>query len=174
MSTTTFPTLQILIINENAALKTLYEKAIQEHNNAINMNPLPNAGFDLFIPTHIVNPTFDFGKVAWVGHNIRAIMVDENGKRIAYCLYPRSSMSKTPLNLANGVGVIDAGYTGEIIGAFRNVGEVGGYILDTRPNPRLVQICLPTLRSFYVELVDVLGDGAQTLRGNGGFGSTGV
>lgn len=35
-------------------------------------------------------------------------------------LFPRSSVSKTRLNLANSVGVVDAGYTGEITLRFRD------------------------------------------------------
>jgi len=39
---------------------------------------------------------------------------------------------------------------------------------------RLVQVCAPGLVPIYVEIVDTLEDlGTQTLRGTGGFGSTG-
>lgn len=34
--------------------------------------------------------------------------------KTSYYMYPRSSIHKTPLLLANSVGIIDAGYTGEI------------------------------------------------------------
>ena len=37
-----------------------------------------------------------------------------NDKNIGYYLYPRSSISKTPLILANSVGIIDSGYRGNI------------------------------------------------------------
>ena len=33
----------------------------------------------------------------------------------SYYLYPRSSISKTPLRMSNSTGIIDAGYRGEII-----------------------------------------------------------
>ena len=33
-------------------------------------------------------------------------------------MYPRSSLSKTMLRLANSVGIIDAGYRGHLIGMF--------------------------------------------------------
>ena len=37
----------------------------------------------------------------------------------AFQIHPRSSMSKTPLMLSNHTGIIDCGYRGNIIGAFR-------------------------------------------------------
>lgn len=39
-------------------------------------------------------------------------------------IFPRSSVSKTNLTLANAVGVIDSGYTGEIRFRFRDPGAV--------------------------------------------------
>ena len=38
---------------------------------------------------------------------IKCEMIDSEGKSIAYLYYPRSSISKTPLMLANNVGIID-------------------------------------------------------------------
>ena len=35
-----------------------------------------------------------------------------------YYMYPRSSLSKTKLRLANSVGIIDSGYRGNLIGMF--------------------------------------------------------
>lgn len=43
---------------------------------------------------------------------------------IGFQLYSRSSICKTPLILANGVGVVDAGYRGNIKCAFRNTNNV--------------------------------------------------
>ena len=165
--------LQIQIIEENNQLRSVYGEAIEKHNSALETDPLPNAGFDLFIPAQATRPIAP-GKVAFVGHNIRAVMLEDD-RPVAFYLYPRSSISKTGLILANTTGVIDAGYRGEIIGAFRNVsGNVGPYALDTQGFPRLLQICHPSLRSFAVELVDAVAGGQATVRGEGGFGSTGV
>jgi dUTP pyrophosphatase len=84
-----------------------------------------------------------------------------------YYSYPRSSISKTPLMLANSVGIIDSGYRGPIIGAFRNVSHT--YVVDRYTG--LLQICAPDLRPIIVELV---GENFfdNTCRGDGGFGST--
>ena len=39
----------------------------------------------------------------------------------AYYLFPRSSISKTPLRLANSIGLIDGGYRGELVGMVDNI-----------------------------------------------------
>ena len=83
-------------------------------------------------------------------------------------LFARSSLCNFGVMLANGVGVIDSGYTGEIkvplFNASPRVFELPGY---ARIAQLVVVPCeLPTFRR-----VDKLGD---TERGEGGFGSTGI
>ena len=41
----------------------------------------------------------------------------------SYMLVPRSSISKTPLRMANSIGIIDAGYRGEIMAAVDNISK---------------------------------------------------
>jgi dUTP pyrophosphatase len=113
--------------------------------------------------------------VKMVGMKIRCRMFDPYGRPCSYYLYPRSSMSKTPLTLANSVGIIDAGYRGEIKAAIRHTptAMVNGEVLekDMRLHkPCLVQICAPNLGPIRVNLVTSLD---STSRGEGGFGSTG-
>jgi dUTP pyrophosphatase len=96
-------------------------------------------------------------------------------------MYPRSSISKTNLRLANSVGIIDAGYRGNIMGMFDivNIDEAKmskymteDYIINKYD--RLVQICAPGLVPIIVEVVDKVEElGEKTERGSGGFGSTG-
>ena len=87
----------------------------------------------------------------------------------AFYMYPRSSLSKTPLRLANSVGIIDAGYRGELMAVLDNRKTDGSYAVGK--GQRLMQICMPNLEPFQVQLVDSLD---ETERGEGGFGSTGV
>ena len=87
-----------------------------------------------------------------------------------YYAYPRSSVSKTPLRLANSVGIIDSGYRGNLMGAF-DCHLPAGEKYTANSGVRLVQICAPDLMPFLVKVVDKLDD---TTRGAGGFGSTGV
>jgi dUTP pyrophosphatase len=109
-----------------------------------------------------------------------------------YYMYPRSSLSKTKLRLANSVGIIDSGYRGNLIGMFDVVNIEDRPLSDSntssvqdpdtcaiadyfaKVNDRLIQICAPGLVPIYVEVVETIEDlGNDTERGSGGFGSTG-
>lgn len=83
-------------------------------------------------------------------------------------LFPRSSISKTPLRMANSVGVIDSGFTGEIKVPLYNTSEVE--IRDIDKYERIAQLVIVPLADVSLEIVDELED---TERGTGGFGSTG-
>ena len=83
-----------------------------------------------------------------------------------YYLFPRSSISKTPLRLANSVGIIDFGYRGTLKVAVHNTGPVAYTI---RRGDRLFQLCMPSLAPFQVVFGAV---SRATERGEGGFGST--
>ena len=92
-----------------------------------------------------------------------------------YYMYPRSSISKTPLRLANSVGIIDSGYRGHLMGMFDCLPLAqAGESYTIQPFDRLLQICSPDLGPIYVLLVDFENElGGNTERGIGGFGSTG-
>ena len=141
-------------------LKKMYVEQIRQHNEQVLSNPFPNAGFDLFVPEQTV--VDNVVKPVMVSMQVKCEMVDTDGKPLAYYMYPRSSLSKTPLLLANHVGIIDAGYRGPLIGAFRNLSEYN-YIVEK--DTRLLQICHGSLKPFIVELVE-----EEALSG---FGSTG-
>lgn len=83
-------------------------------------------------------------------------------------LFPRSSISKTPLRMANSVGVIDSGFTGEIKVPLYNTSEVE--IRDIEQYNKIAQLVIVPCMNFELEQVDELED---TERGEGGFGSTG-
>jgi dUTP pyrophosphatase len=93
----------------------------------------------------------------------------------AYMMYPRSSISKTELMLSNHTGIIDSGYRGFLMGAFRWLKPENAshddYSIDRYT--RLLQICLPTLHPIFVVLVDE-SELTDSTRGAGGFGSTGL
>jgi dUTPase len=99
-------------------------------------------------------------------------------------LYPRSSISKTRMRLANSVGIIDAGYRGDIIAAVDTIGLFGSndiwHVWKETLSPiqkydRYFQLCAPDLSAFIVHIVETEAElGAPTTRGAGGFGSTGV
>jgi len=86
-------------------------------------------------------------------------------ERFVGLLFPRSSVSKTNLRLANSVGVIDSGYRGEIILKFDKAGD-NQYNEGDRVG-QLMIIENPTMH--FVEVVNL----PDSDRGFGGFGSTG-
>jgi deoxyuridine 5'-triphosphate nucleotidohydrolase len=82
-------------------------------------------------------------------------------------LVPRSSISKSGYMLANGIGVIDRGYTGEIVvPLFKSNPDAPDLALPCR----LVQIIPRPI--VHVEIVEV-SSFDETSRSTGGFGSTG-
>jgi dUTP pyrophosphatase len=92
-------------------------------------------------------------------------------RRKPYWLAPRSSLSKTPLILANSIGVIDAGYNGELQAAMHNTSDKP---YEVKQLDRLVQIVSGDLTPFY--RITVRGQTERpdkTTRGDGGYGSTG-
>jgi dUTP pyrophosphatase len=101
-----------------------------------------------------------------------------------FYLYPRSSISKTRMRLANSVGIIDAGYRGDLIAAVDTIGLFGStdiwHIWKETLSPvkkydRYFQVCAPDLSPFLVHIVDTEEElSPPTTRGHGGFGSTGV
>jgi dUTP pyrophosphatase len=124
-----------------------------------------DSGFDLFFTEDInLNPN-EFGKC--ISLKIKASMEDEQGNYLSYILCPRSSISKTPVRMSNSIGIIDAGYRGELKVCLDNHSSEP-YII--KKNTRLFQICSGDLKPFNFKIVSELND---TDRGDGGFGSTG-
>ncbi len=124
-----------------------------------------DAGVDLFCTEDIVVPargqaTLDF-KIVCKSIN------QDNGWLSAYYLYPRSSISKTPLRMSNSVGIIDAGYRGHIMAKVDNISDTD---FQVKAGERYFQICMPTLTTPHV-IIGQVND--ITERGAGGFGSTG-
>jgi len=88
-------------------------------------------------------------------------------------LFPRSSISKTPHSLANSVGVIDWDYTGELLVRMR----FNEYSMSMENNDdiysigdRVCQLIIMKTPQMSFKEVDELD---ETVRGAGGFGSSG-
>lgn len=164
----------LFIKTENSLLQNLYSEKQQSHQG--------DSGIDLYCPEDI---TFMPGETKLVNLDIKCQMIDNMiGNDVSYYLYPRSSISKTPLRLANSVGIIDSGYRGNIMAALtysvndKHFIEINkNKFLDLeknkfvlKANTRIVQICSGDLTPITYQLKDKLN---ETDRGNGGFGSTG-
>lgn len=171
--------LKLYVDETNEELVELYKKHIEKHNESMRSDPYPNSGFDIFIPNEKV---FDIPVHSYmVNLKIKAEMIYFDWiytESSPYYIYPRSSMSKTPLMLSNHVGIIDSGYRGWLIAALRWLSEISTKSMDdnneyiVEKNTRLLQICHPTLCPIFVEMVNE-NELSTTLRGNGSFGSTG-
>jgi dUTP pyrophosphatase len=88
-------------------------------------------------------------------------------------LFPRSGLgTKLGLGLRNTVGIIDSDYRGEVmIKLTRGLPDVQEYVLDAlKPGSRIAQAII--LEVPMVDLV-VADELPATIRGTGGFGSTG-
>ena len=88
-----------------------------------------------------------------------------------YCglIFARSSMgAKRGLAPANKVGVIDADYRGEIMVTLHNHSEITATV---EPAERIAQLAIVPFLKAEFEESDELSD---TVRGAGGFGSTGT
>ena len=179
--------LKIFVTGTNN-LKNMYYAAVDRHNKNLINNAFIDAGFDLFLPEYedpieidkwgetvrIFEKGLETNLVNKVDFKLKcsAQMYCDTGKifKTGYYMYPRSSLSKTKLRLANSVGIIDSGYRGNLIGMFDLI-DVDYY---AKVNDRLVQICAPGLLPIYVEIVNFENElGSETERGSGGFGSTG-
>lgn len=82
-------------------------------------------------------------------------------------VFPRSSISKHNLSMANSVGVIDSGYRGEILLKFNKL-NTDKPIYKT--GDRIAQLVIVQIPTVQFELSNILD---KTERGDNGFGSTG-
>lgn len=83
-------------------------------------------------------------------------------------IYARSGLaSKRGLAPANKVGVVDADYRGEIMVALHNH---SGQTQQVEPGERIAQLVIAPFLAAQFEAAEALED---TVRGDGGFGSTG-
>jgi len=120
-----------------------------------------DAGMDLTALTLTVDPN---GFYTEYGTGL-AIEIPEGH---AGFIFPRSSASKTSQIQANCVGVIDSGYRGEIKVRLK---DIGGTQNTYQIGDRIAQIIIMSVPQIMFEETDKLSD---TVRGDGGFGSTGV
>lgn len=165
-----------IYVDNDEELENKYKTSIQSRNEKmLNNSEYIDAGFDLFVPDNIEVSINKPNNVFKLNHKIccSAKMVTKDKTfNTGYYLYPRSSISNTPFRLANSVGIIDAGYRGNIIAALDVAKDSS--VFSVEPYSRLVQICAPGLVPIIANVVDAKEELGSTLRGDGGFGSTGI
>ena len=147
------------IYTPNPIIKQMLIEQIQKHRYT-------DSGFDIpCLETSVVEERYTFE----LGVHIAATDMD---KALPCLLLPRSSISSTPFRLSNSIGLIDAGYRGEVKAKV----DVLQQNYTVKEGSRLFQLCqhscLPWKQFVIVDSLDELPAAGDT-RGSGGFGSTG-
>ena len=162
---------------DNAALKKKYVDAAREHNWKVSNEEFIDAGFDLYTPSNTDDIRFVANETNKVDFKIKCsaqiITHSGNSYNTGFYMFPRSSISKGKLRLANSIGVIDAGYRGNLMSMFDVINNNGEDFWGARYD-RYMQICAPSLMPIVIYIVNSIDDlGVKTSRDTGGFGSTG-
>lgn len=149
---------------ENTELRDMIQKQIENHRST-------DSGFD--IP--MIAKNFDMSMKLhgfYLGINVAATSSD--GSPVPCLLLPRSSIYMTAFRMCNSIGLIDAGYRGELKAKVDNLYPEEETTMRLDDGARLFQICqhnfLPWNR---IVLTDELPSPPDS-RGSGGFGSTGL
>lgn len=144
-----------ILLPDNQELLDYYGNLISHYNG--------DSGVDLYNNFSVTVESF---KVGTIDFKIKCEMVNlETNQFTSYWLLPRSSLSNTPFQMANSVGLIDAGYRGEIKAKIRNFNQNS----EDLNCGKYFQIVSPDLKPIQVRIVKEL---STTARNTGGFGST--
>lgn len=174
--------LNVKVVSKDDTVKeklTNYYKSLLNHHEG-------DSGIDLYslqssnMSNNHNNDTIDF--------QIQCEMIDlKYNTLVSYTLIPRSSISKTPFMMRNSIGLIDAGYRGNIMAKIiyievRDTQGASPFVGESRKEPPIYSAFLPEGRWFQLVApnngnikVNVLSDYESlttTSRGEGGFGST--
>ena len=154
----------LYLFTENVEQRVAIEKGIASYRPT-------DSGFNLPLLYKIVQPTK--GKAARLNSLITGCVISATGGPSPFLILPRSSTgSKTPLRLANSVGLIDAGYRDELLVCVDNISDFEFIVPE---GGLFFQLCAQDFIPFAkVVLVDSMNDlpVAPDNRGAGGFGST--
>lgn len=148
--------LRIAITSTNPKVKEFYEN--------FKMNHQGDSGIDLYNNTITIEPL----KIGTIDFGIKCEMIDlVSNEYASYYLVPRSSIANTNFQLANSIGIIDAGYRGNIKAKIRCFSNEA----DTLPTGSHFQIVSPDLKPIRIDIVPE-SSLSITSRNEGGFGST--
>lgn len=133
---------------------------------------LGDSGVDLMLSADVLAWPNGDDSILEVNLGIAVALYDGGtGWPLSFYLYGRSSLSQRSLALANGVGIIDAGYRGGLSVRFRRFASEETVLPFLVHGARLVQLCAPDLKPIRVVMVDALAPFGT--RGNHAWGSTG-
>lgn len=122
-----------------------------------------DAGLDL-TATSITTQINECGQLMLVYHTGLAVEIPEGYVGL---LFPRSSIYKKSLAQTNSVGVIDAGYRGEIMAVFKTTTDVVPAVY--KAGDRFAQLVIVPIPELEVVEAEEL---SESDRGTDGYGST--
>lgn len=120
-----------------------------------------DAGFDLYA----TSKTIDENRNVVYGCGL-AFEIPEGYMGL---VFPRSSNARTQLILSNSVGVIDAGYRGEVTAKFKSITPLHERLYEI--GERFAQIIFMPIPDVELEVAEEL---SESERGTGGYGSSGL
>lgn len=121
-----------------------------------------SAGYDFYSPCAV---RIDPGESKLIFTDVKACMNPDE----VLMLYVRSSMGKPRVVLANGTGVIDQSYYGNI----KNDGNIGLYLLNLGEKPFHINVGDRIGQGVFMKYLTTDDDNTTGTR-TGGFGSTGA
>jgi dUTP pyrophosphatase len=164
--------------------------------NELNTNSLTN----IILPAHIGDAGYDviaasdpvivgktqlaiyYSSIDYIEYDTELVIAPES--QFHTYAFPRSSISKTNLVMANSIGLIDNGYRGTIKFRFKYLPQPEDYIIGHggllisineskiyKKGDKIGQLVFSETLNPNLNLVDSFED---TTRNNGGFGSTGI
>ena len=151
------PELKLCAVSEDV-------KGLYTTNSASSKQYATDAGYDLYFTETVTVPP---GETVKCDFGVSVEAYDEDDAPCAIDMLPRSSIVKTPLRMANSVGLIDASYRGTLRVYVDNI-RTEPYTIQK--GDRLFQLVAPSRRPFLASFVEAL---SETDRGDNGFGSTG-
>lgn len=161
--------MRLFISPVNDEFADLYTRAADAYN--VTPPEERNSGFDLYCNGSDLTDVTE--NTVIVGLGCRALAVDRAGRPRAYWIAPRSSISKSKWSLANSLGLIDATYRGVLKAALRRPTWEETFDAEKEHLVRYCQAATPDLIPWTEIIVVAELPGPATLRGEGGFGSTG-
>ncbi len=132
-----------------------------------------NAGYDLKVV--VDHPPATVATLVPLGVKARMVQftrMDDGVELVEdshFTLEPRSSIYKTGFIMANSRGIIDRSYRGQLMAPLISVGSK---LCSIEKGTRLFQVIAPALG--YIKEVAYVDSLPETVRGEGGFGSTGT
>jgi len=144
------------------------EQGVQYYKNETRSND--NAGYDLFVA--VPGATTYAKPVTLLDLGARARMIHctaDGEEEVHYWLAPRSSIWKSGVIMANSMGVIDRTYRGILMGSVTAISSANPIAIEA--GVRLFQILAPDMG--WIKEILIVESLPATLRGEGGFGSTG-